>query len=170
MCSFPEANQRVNIADLAALNSALRKSADVGYQTPADTSLNADGRGSLSPLVPQSIENTLSSATYTMKELVTLVEKTIREPSGSLNIPSSLGNLLDCPRAALQASIPFPVPTHTMHTSEYIDEMESDLVVDVSSYGLEDLGIEPQRIDQGVPIDHVRFWRSGAYDFGSTFE
>lgn len=108
--------------------------------------------------------------TYTMKELVTLVEKTIREPSGSLNIPSSLGKLLDSPRAALQASIPFPVPTHTMLTSDYIDEMESDLVVDGSSLGFEELGIEPQRIDQGVPIEHVRFWRSGGYDFGSTFE
>ena len=69
MYSFPEANALVNVADLAELNSALRKSADIGYQTPAGTGLNADGRGSLSPLVPQSIENTLSSATYTMKEL-----------------------------------------------------------------------------------------------------
>src|SRR5210317_1812501 len=67
MYSFPEANQLVNIADLAQLNSALRKSADAGYQTPAGTS--GGDAGSLSPLVPQSIENTLSSATYTMKEL-----------------------------------------------------------------------------------------------------
>jgi len=67
MYSFPEANQLVNIADLAALNSALRKSADAGYQNPASTS--GGDAGSLSPLVPQSIENTLSSATYTMKEL-----------------------------------------------------------------------------------------------------
>ena len=67
MYSFPEANALVNVADLAELNNALRKSADIGYQTSAVTS-GADA-GSLSPLVPQSIENTLSSATYTMKEL-----------------------------------------------------------------------------------------------------
>src|SRR5210317_1262366 len=67
MYSFPEANQLVNIADLADLNSALRKSADIGYQSPAGTS--GGDAGNLSPLVPQSIENTLSSATYTMKEL-----------------------------------------------------------------------------------------------------
>ena len=107
--------------------------------------------------------------TYTMKELVTLVEKTIREPSGSLNIPSSL-EAADSPRAALQASILSQCRAHTMLTSDYIDGMESDLVVDGSSLGFEDLGIEPQRIDQGVPIEHVRFWRSGGYDFGSTFE
>lgn len=67
MYSFPEANALVNVADLAELNSALRKSADIGYQTPAGTS--GGDAGNLSPLVPQSIENTLSSATYTMKEL-----------------------------------------------------------------------------------------------------
>jgi len=108
--------------------------------------------------------------TYTVKELVALVEKTIREPSGSLNIPSSVGKLLDSPRSALQAAIPFPIPTHTMLTSDHIDELESDLLVDESSLGFKDLGIQPQRIDQGVPIEHVRFWRSGGYDFGSTFE
>ena len=67
MHSFPEANALVNVAELADLNNALRKSANVGYQTPAAPSAVAGD--SLSPLVPQSIENTLASATYTMKEL-----------------------------------------------------------------------------------------------------
>lgn len=65
--SFPEANSLVNVADLANLNNALRKSANAGYQTPAGTA--GGDNGSLSPLVPQSIENTLASATFTMKEL-----------------------------------------------------------------------------------------------------
>lgn len=67
MFNIPEANSMVNVADLSALNNALRKSANAGYQTPAGT-VGGDS-GSLSPLVPQSIENTLASATFTMKEL-----------------------------------------------------------------------------------------------------
>ena len=67
MYQFPEANQLVNVRDLAELNNALRKSANAGYQSPAGTA--GGDTGSLSPLVPQSIENTLASATYTMKEL-----------------------------------------------------------------------------------------------------
>jgi hypothetical protein len=67
MHNFPEANQLVNVRDLAELNNALRKSANAGYQSPAGTS--GGDTGSLSPLIPQSIENTLASATYTMKEL-----------------------------------------------------------------------------------------------------
>lgn len=62
-----QANGLVSAADLAELNSALRKSATVGYQTPAGTSGGATGY--LSPLVPQSIENVLASATYSMKNL-----------------------------------------------------------------------------------------------------
>lgn len=64
---FPEANSLVNVSDLMELNNALRKSSTAGYQTAAGTS--GGDTGSLSPLIPQSIENTLASATYTMKEL-----------------------------------------------------------------------------------------------------
>lgn len=59
------ANDMVNIQDLAAMNDALRKATSVGYQTGA----GIDGDGALSALVPQSIEGTLSTATYSMKEL-----------------------------------------------------------------------------------------------------
>ncbi|MAK55914.1 MAG: hypothetical protein CML17_08740 [Pusillimonas sp.] len=60
------ANDMVNIQDLAAMNDALRKATSVGYQ---DGSGVVDANGSLSALVPQSIEGTLSTATYSMKEL-----------------------------------------------------------------------------------------------------
>jgi hypothetical protein len=59
-------NEMVPVADLVALNSALRKG-NIGYQTP--TVPSAESSDSLSPLVPQSIESSLASATYTMTEL-----------------------------------------------------------------------------------------------------
>ena len=61
------ANDMVSIQDLAAMNDALRKATSVGYQ---DTSgvIGADA-GNLSALVPQSIEGTLATATFSMKEL-----------------------------------------------------------------------------------------------------
>lgn len=63
---LPSHNSMVSVGDLSRLNQALRKAA-VDYQTAATPSAAAGA--SLSPLVPQSIENTLASATYTMKEL-----------------------------------------------------------------------------------------------------
>jgi hypothetical protein len=59
------ANDMVNVRDLAAMNDALRKATSVGYQTPAVP----DAAGDLSALVPQSIEGTLATATFSMKEL-----------------------------------------------------------------------------------------------------
>lgn len=50
---------------LAQLNALLRKAADVGYQTAPGM-----GSGQLAPLVAQSIEPLLSSATFDMQELV----------------------------------------------------------------------------------------------------
>jgi len=64
--NFPSMNEMVSIGDLMELNKALQKSATIGYQTPADTTVG----GTMSPLVPQSLEGTLSSQTFTMKELV----------------------------------------------------------------------------------------------------
>jgi hypothetical protein len=63
---LPQLNDMVSVGDLTKLNQALRKAA-VDYQT--STVPSAVAGASLSPLVPQSIEGTLTSATYTMKEL-----------------------------------------------------------------------------------------------------
>jgi len=51
-------------AALTALEAELKKSADVGYQTPAS------GGGSLSALVPQSIEGTLTTTTFSERHAV----------------------------------------------------------------------------------------------------
>jgi hypothetical protein len=63
--NIPQPNEMVNVEDLVRLNDVLRKSGTVGYQTGA----TPDSGASLSPLVPQSIEGSLASATYTMNEL-----------------------------------------------------------------------------------------------------
>lgn len=59
-------NEMVKVEDLVRLNEALRKSQGfVGHQTGA----TPDTNGSLSALVPQSIEGMLSVATHTMDEI-----------------------------------------------------------------------------------------------------
>ena len=61
---LPGLNENINVNELTRLNDALKKNSSVGYQTPAVMD------GSFSPLVPQSIEGTLASATHTMRDLV----------------------------------------------------------------------------------------------------
>ena len=60
---LPNINENVTINELTRLNDSLRKSSAVGYQS------NTMGAGSLSPIVPQSIEGTLASAAFTMRDL-----------------------------------------------------------------------------------------------------
>lgn len=62
---LPNINDVVTVNELTEMNKALRKAAEVGYQTPADASVG----GALSPLVPQSIEATLASATHSMQDI-----------------------------------------------------------------------------------------------------
>jgi hypothetical protein len=64
---LPELNSMLPVEDLMRLNDVLRKATTAGYQTAAGTS-GADA-GNLSPLIPQSIESVLSTATYGMSEL-----------------------------------------------------------------------------------------------------
>lgn len=68
-----EQNQMVDVNQLVALNDQLRKNADaikksaisaVGYQS------NAVSGEALSPIVPQSIEQTLANASFAMKDIV----------------------------------------------------------------------------------------------------
>ena len=60
---LPNINEDVTINELTRLNDSLRKNSQVGYQS------NSTGTGSLSPIVPQSIEGTLASAAHTMRDL-----------------------------------------------------------------------------------------------------
>lgn len=64
---FPNMNQEIPVENLVQLNKALRKASTAGYQTAAGTS--GGDAGTMSPLVPQSIESVLSSATFTMEHL-----------------------------------------------------------------------------------------------------
>lgn len=72
---LPQMNDTMTVNELTRLNDTLRKNADmvknninVGYQTAAVTA--GGDNASLSPIVPQSIESVLASATFTMNDLV----------------------------------------------------------------------------------------------------
>lgn len=92
MIQLPGINEQVSYARLAEINETLRK-ASVGYQTSAQAAAD-----SLSPLVPQSIEGTLSSATYTAAQIVywkNLVKTPVGQPVHEYNVIREHGDDLD---------------------------------------------------------------------------
>lgn len=70
----------------------------------------------------------------------------------------------------LMAMQGIPIPAHTMFTEDYIREAAVDNVLQTSTADgtFADLGISPQRIDVGLPIEHVRYYRVGGYDVGAN--
>lgn len=102
MFQLPAMNSLVPIEDLVRLNVALRefgngdfsKAGSIGYQTPTQLS----GTTNLSALVPQSIESQLSSATYTMQELVfwpALPKRPVAQTVHEYNVVKEHGQDLD---------------------------------------------------------------------------
>lgn len=63
---LPNINENITVNELTRLNDSLRKNSEVGYQSGVGASV---GGGSLAPIVPQSIEGTLASAAFTMRDL-----------------------------------------------------------------------------------------------------
>ena len=107
---------------------------------------------------------------YTVKELVEMVFKTIREPVRTLPVPMSIALLAAKPRDVLQSMVPFPVPVlpAAMYTSDAIKSFGVDYVMPPGEPGFAELGIAAPRKAEGINIDYLRAFRAGGYAYGET--
>lgn len=111
---------------------------------------------------------------HTRQQLLELAYDTVRENYRGAYFPPNLALLLAKPREyLLSRGIPFPAMT--MFTDDAIREAMVDSVLEPlgqkgqrQQLGFADLGITPQRIDVGLPIEHMRHYRVGGYDNGTT--
>lgn len=57
--------------------------------------------------------------------------------------------------------------THT-HTNPPIHPaLQGDYTLPPGVLGFEHLDVKPHKVTEGLPIEYLRFYRSGGYDFGS---
>jgi len=107
---------------------------------------------------------------YTVKELVEMVFKTIREPVRTLPVPMSIALFAAKPRDVLQSMVPFPVPVlpAAMYTSDAIKGFGVDYVMPPGEPGFAELGIAAPRKAEGINIDYLRAFRAGGYAYGET--
>jgi NADH dehydrogenase (ubiquinone) 1 alpha subcomplex subunit 9 len=59
---------------------------------------------------------------------------------------------------------------NTIFTADYIEEMTQDHVLPENVLTYADLGLTPKKVTEGFPIEHIRHYRTGGYDFGTTSE
>ena len=57
-----------------------------------------------------------------------------------------------------------------LFTTDNIIENSQDHVVPPDMLTFKDLGVEPKKVTEGFPIEHLRHYRVGGYDFGRRFQ
>jgi len=105
---------------------------------------------------------------YTVKNLVQFTYNTIREPSNVLHIPAAAAKVAGAPRDWLAKRTPFQASAP--FSADGIDELAADVLLPQGPGVLtfQDLDVKPHCVTEGVPIEYLRYYRSGGYDFGST--
>ena len=107
---------------------------------------------------------------HTVKELVDFTFETIREQNTSIPVHPKLLKLMSAPTEWLGRRT--PLRFNSAFTEDAIDEVAADLIVPSSGNVLTfaDLDIKPHKVTEGIPIEYLRFYRSGGYDLGTTAE
>ena len=59
-----------------------------------------------------------------------------------------------------------PIPVNYIFTADNIVENTQDHVLPPGVLTFKDLGVEPKKVTEGFPIEHLRYYRVGGYDFG----
>lgn len=59
-----------------------------------------------------------------------------------------------------------PIPVNYIFTADNIVENTQDHVLPSGVLTFKDLGVEPKKVTEGFPIEHLRYYRVGGYDFG----
>jgi len=107
---------------------------------------------------------------FTVRELVQFTYDTIREVPTTLSIPAAAAKLAGAPREWLSKRTPFK-PTAAF-TADGIDELKANMLLpsgpDVLTFA--DLDIAPHRVTEGVPIEYLRYYRTGGYELGTVHE
>ncbi len=62
-----------------------------------------------------------------------------------------------------------PIPVNYLFTADNIIENTQDHILPPNVLTFKDLGIEPSKVTEGFPIEHLRHYRVGGYDFGRLF-
>jgi NADH dehydrogenase (ubiquinone) 1 alpha subcomplex subunit 9 len=101
-------------------------------------------------------------------EQVDFTFQTIREKNMGVTMPSQVALPMAAMWDRLAASSPFRGPV--MFSSDFINEMKGDYVLPSGVLGFEHLDVIPHKVTEGLPIEYLRFYRSGGYDFGTLAE
>ena len=132
--------------------------------------VNAGIRAMLQQGTPGATYEMAGPHTYTLKEVVGMVQESMREPKKEV-IPVPGVVVGEVSGAVMDFLVNNKLPSYFINpwfTRDGVKESGVDLVRSEGSLGLESFGITPSDVSVGRPMEHVRFYRRGGYHFGAT--
>lgn len=101
--------------------------------------------------------------------MAAIVCEEVREDHKTMIMPSFIAGAIAGARAYVAKFMPMHMLTRDiMFTPSYIAEADTDMVVSPGALQFKDLHVIPRKMTDSVAIDHVRYWRKGGYDYGTT--
>lgn len=104
---------------------------------------------------------------FTVKELATFSFNTIRERPNMVAINKQIAKLLAGPGDVLATNSPIRL-RFAGWSQDSVDETQLDLVQSPGTLSAEDLDVKVHKVTEGLPIEFLRYYRSGGYDLGSV--
>lgn len=101
----------------------------------------------------------------TVAQQVAFMYATIRERNAALPIPSLAAAALA--KAWQWVGTRSPLRGPTMFSPDYVAEMKGDYVMPTGVLGFDALDVAPHKVTEGLPIEYLRHYRAGGYDFGT---
>lgn len=103
----------------------------------------------------------------TYRQVYDVIIKMLRLKSDdTIPIPAWLAKLAFAPRDWARRSLPTLPMSNWMFSADYVDEISAGKVAPKGSLGFTDLGIQPTKVTEGLPIEPVRHFRAGGYSWG----
>lgn len=104
-----------------------------------------------------------------LRQMVDLIQECLHETEDStIYVPAALAKMAYGPVEAIRRKLP-PLPGRNyMYTTDYVDEISVDKLTPEGAMTYADLGIIPMKVTEGLPIEAVRYQRTGGYSYGDT--
>lgn len=103
----------------------------------------------------------------TMRQMYDILIKTLRlKTDDTVPTPAWAAKMLFKPLDKFRSKAPKLPMTSYMQSVDYVEEQLIDSVVPANALSYADLGIIPQKVTDGLPLEPVRHYRVGGYRWG----
>lgn len=105
--------------------------------------------------------------TLTVRDVYDLMIKTLRlQTDDTIHVPKPIAKALMAPLDIARRNLPYLPMDNFFNSLDYVEESSRDNLAPLGSLGYAALGIKPNKVTDGLPLEPVRHFRKGGYRWG----